>query len=115
LCDETSAGRRCVEEALEAVAAVVAEHPRLLVLADEIYEHIIYAPATHTSFAALPGMRERTLTGGVCHSLPDVRLVTWNTPSVNQSVSQCIPYALLGLHSLPNVRLVTWTTLAVIK
>lgn len=31
-------------------------------LSDEIYEHIIYAPATHTSFASLPGMWERTLT-----------------------------------------------------
>lgn len=41
---------------------MVAEHPRLLVLSDEIYEHIIYPPAKHHAFAALPGMRERTLT-----------------------------------------------------
>ncbi|KAL5992299.1 hypothetical protein ACLOJK_013215 [Asimina triloba] len=47
---------------LEEIAAVVARHPRLLVLSDEIYEHIIYAPAKHTSFASLPGMWERTLT-----------------------------------------------------
>jgi len=47
---------------LEEIAQIVARHPRLLVLSDEIYEHIIYAPATHTSFAALPGMWERTLT-----------------------------------------------------
>ncbi|XP_058179519.1 bifunctional aspartate aminotransferase and glutamate/aspartate-prephenate aminotransferase-like isoform X2 [Rhododendron vialii] len=47
---------------LEQIAQVVAKHPRLLVLSDEIYEHIIYAPATHTSFASLPGMWERTLT-----------------------------------------------------
>lgn len=32
------------------------------VLSDEIYEHIIYPPAKHTSFASLPGMWERTLT-----------------------------------------------------
>ncbi|KAL1364869.1 hypothetical protein AAHE18_03G247800 [Arachis hypogaea] len=32
------------------------------ILSDEIYEHIIYAPATHTSFASLPGMWDRTLT-----------------------------------------------------
>ena len=49
-------------EALEAIADVVRTHPRLLVLADEIYEHITYAPATHVSFAGLPGMMERTLT-----------------------------------------------------
>ena len=40
----------------------MADHPRLLVLSDEIYEHIIYAPAEHHSFAALPGMYDRTLT-----------------------------------------------------
>nr|KJB79025.1 hypothetical protein B456_013G030300 [Gossypium raimondii] len=47
---------------LEKIAEIVAKHPRLLVLSDEIYEHIIYAPAAHTSFASLPGMWERTLT-----------------------------------------------------
>ncbi|KAF6175729.1 hypothetical protein GIB67_022731 [Kingdonia uniflora] len=47
---------------LEEIADIVAKYPRLLVLSDEIYEHIIYAPATHTSFASLPGMWERTLT-----------------------------------------------------
>ncbi|KAK0608724.1 hypothetical protein LWI29_035079 [Acer saccharum] len=50
------------KELLEQIAKIVAKHPRLLVLSDEIYEHIIYAPATHTSFASLPGMWERTLT-----------------------------------------------------
>lgn len=47
---------------LEQIAEIVARHPRLLVISDEIYEHIIYAPASHTSFASLPGMWERTLT-----------------------------------------------------
>lgn len=47
---------------LQALAAVVARHPRLLVLSDEIYECIVYPPAQHHSFAALPGMWERTLT-----------------------------------------------------
>ncbi|XP_052196337.1 bifunctional aspartate aminotransferase and glutamate/aspartate-prephenate aminotransferase-like isoform X2 [Diospyros lotus] len=47
---------------LEEIAQIVAKHPRLLVLSDEVYEHIIFAPATHTSFASLPGMWERTLT-----------------------------------------------------
>jgi len=50
------------KERLEAIAKIVAQHPRLLVISDEIYEHIIYAPAEHHSFAALPGMWERTLT-----------------------------------------------------
>ncbi|XP_047327838.1 bifunctional aspartate aminotransferase and glutamate/aspartate-prephenate aminotransferase [Impatiens glandulifera] len=50
------------KQLLEEIAAIVKKHPRLLVLSDEIYEHIIYSPATHTSFASLPGMWERTLT-----------------------------------------------------
>ncbi|EPS71875.1 prephenate aminotransferase, partial [Genlisea aurea] len=47
---------------LEQIAEIVGKHPKLLVLSDEIYEHIIYSPATHTSFASLPGMWDRTLT-----------------------------------------------------
>ncbi|XP_078441220.1 aspartate aminotransferase [Wolffia australiana] len=50
------------KELLQQIAEVVKRFPRLLVLSDEIYEHIIYAPAKHTSFASLPGMWERTLT-----------------------------------------------------
>ncbi len=37
------------------------EHAHVLVLADEIYSEITY-DVQHVSFAALPGMFERTLT-----------------------------------------------------
>ena len=47
---------------LEAIAEVIREHPRLLVISDEIYEYIVYKPAQHHSIGALPGMWERTLT-----------------------------------------------------
>jgi aspartate/glutamate/aspartate-prephenate aminotransferase len=57
-----STGAVYPKETLEAIAAVVAQHPRLLVLSDEIYESITYAPAEHISFAGLPGMWDRTLT-----------------------------------------------------
>ena len=33
----------------------------LLVLTDEVYEHLVFAGAEHVSLATLPGMRERTL------------------------------------------------------
>jgi N-succinyldiaminopimelate aminotransferase len=33
----------------------------LLVLTDEVYEHLVFEGAEHVSMAALPGMRERTL------------------------------------------------------
>lgn len=46
---------------MEALADVVRRHPGLYVISDEIYEHIVFT-GTHRSFAALPGMRERTIT-----------------------------------------------------
>ena len=42
---------------------VLREHPRVLVLSDEIYEHIYWADAPFTSFAhACPDLYERTIT-----------------------------------------------------
>ncbi len=32
------------------------------VLTDEVYEHLVFAPAKHLRFSSLPGMRERTVT-----------------------------------------------------
>ncbi|MGZ4621948.1 MAG: pyridoxal phosphate-dependent aminotransferase [Blastococcus sp.] len=54
-------------EELSAVAAVAMES-ELLVLTDEVYEHLVFAGAGagqgHRSIATLPGMRERTLVVG---------------------------------------------------
>ena len=41
--------------------AALAEKYNLIVLSDEIYEKVVYSPATFTSFATLPGMKERTV------------------------------------------------------
>ncbi|MBR4664307.1 MAG: pyridoxal phosphate-dependent aminotransferase, partial [Lentisphaeria bacterium] len=46
------------------VIAELAEKYDAFVLTDEVYEHIVYAPFEHISFASLPGMKERTLTCG---------------------------------------------------
>jgi aspartate aminotransferase len=46
---------------LEAIAAEVLKHPNLLVIADEIYEHINFT-GDQTSIASLPGMFDRTVT-----------------------------------------------------
>ena len=45
---------------LEAIAETVQRFPDLYVLSDEIYSRMIYE-GEHTSIAALPGMRERTI------------------------------------------------------
>ncbi|KAJ2704008.1 arylformamidase [Coemansia spiralis] len=47
---------------LEEIAAVAKRH-NLLVIADEVYEHLTYG-MDHVSIAALPGMWERTITVG---------------------------------------------------
>jgi aminotransferase len=44
--------------------ARVAEARDLLVISDEIYDRLVYAGHKHVCFAALPGMRERTITLG---------------------------------------------------
>ena len=56
---------------LEALAAVLRrpEYAHVLVLADEIYSEITY-DVPHISFAALPGMMERTLTINGGHPRP---------------------------------------------
>lgn len=46
---------------MQDLAAVVARHPDLYVISDEIYEHIVF-DGTHRSFASMPGMMERTIT-----------------------------------------------------
>ena len=46
---------------LEEIAALVRAHPRLMVLADEIYEYILF-DGQMVSFGSLPGMLERTIT-----------------------------------------------------
>lgn len=46
---------------LEAIAALVQLHPKLMVLSDEIYEYILF-DGEMVSFGSLPGMLERTIT-----------------------------------------------------
>ena len=46
---------------LEAVATLARRHD-LVVITDEVYEHLVYDHHEHVPLATLPGMRERTLT-----------------------------------------------------
>ncbi len=46
---------------LETIATLCLERD-VLAVADEVYEHILYDGATHTSIAALPGMAEQAVT-----------------------------------------------------
>jgi aspartate aminotransferase len=48
------------KQALEAMATVLARHPHVFVIADEIYEYINFAGG-HTSIGALPGIQDRVI------------------------------------------------------
>ena len=54
-------GKVFSSDELEIIAGF-AERYDLFVFTDEIYEHFVYGNNAHRSFAALPGMRERTIT-----------------------------------------------------
>ena len=58
-CNPTGAVWSKIE--LEAIAAIVRAHPRMMVLSDEIYEYIMFE-GEMASIGALPGMRERVIT-----------------------------------------------------
>jgi N-succinyldiaminopimelate aminotransferase len=54
-------GKVFTREELNAVAEIAIERD-LIVVTDEVYEHLVFDGATHIPLATLPGMAERTLT-----------------------------------------------------
>ncbi len=67
-------------EELQVIADVAAKHD-LIVLSDEVYEHLVFDGREHISVASLPGMAERTITvgsGGKCFSFTGWK-VGWAT------------------------------------
>ena len=65
-------GKVFTRDELELMAGLAKKYD-VYVITDEVYEHIVYAPHTHTYFAALPGMWERTIS---CSSLSKTYSVT---------------------------------------
>jgi N-succinyldiaminopimelate aminotransferase len=53
-------GRVFTHDEVQLIADLALEHD-LLVLTDEVYEHLVFDGAEHVALAAFPGMRERTL------------------------------------------------------
>ena len=80
--------------------AELAEKYDAFVLTDEVYEHIVYAPFKHISFASLPGMKERTLT---CGSLSKTYSITgWrlgyviSSPEIIENVRKVHDFLTVG-------------------
>ncbi|MDZ4289471.1 MAG: aminotransferase class I/II-fold pyridoxal phosphate-dependent enzyme [Prosthecobacter sp.] len=64
ICNPSNpSGKVFTREELLFIASLTEEFDAF-VLMDEVYEHIVYAPHVHTTFATLPGMWDRTLTCG---------------------------------------------------
>ncbi|MCR5217903.1 pyridoxal phosphate-dependent aminotransferase [Treponema sp.] len=55
------------------IIADLAKKYDAFVITDEVYEHILYKPNVHTYMAALPGMKDRTIT---CNSLSKTYSIT---------------------------------------
>ena len=53
-------GRVFTMEEMQCIADLAIEHD-LVVVTDEVYEHLVFDGAQHIAMASLPGMRERTL------------------------------------------------------
>lgn len=73
LCNPSNpTGKVYTRAELQLIADLATEHDAF-VITDEVYEHILYAPAAHTYIASLPGMFERTLS---CSSLSKTYAIT---------------------------------------
>ncbi|MCC8138095.1 MAG: aminotransferase class I/II-fold pyridoxal phosphate-dependent enzyme [Clostridiales bacterium] len=73
LCNPSNpSGKVFTREELLIIAELAIRYD-IYVITDEVYEHILYKPNTHTYMAALPGMRERTI---ICSSLSKTYSIT---------------------------------------
>ncbi|MCD7842743.1 MAG: aminotransferase class I/II-fold pyridoxal phosphate-dependent enzyme [Lachnospiraceae bacterium] len=73
LCNPSNpSGKVFTREELQIIAELAIRYD-IYVITDEVYEHILYKPNTHTYMAALPGMRERTI---ICSSLSKTYSIT---------------------------------------
>jgi len=80
LCNPANpSGKVFTRGELELIARLAQEFDSF-VITDEVYEHIVYAPHTHTYMASLPGMFERTIS---CSSLSKTYSITgWRLGTV---------------------------------
>lgn len=73
LCNPSNpSGRVFTKEELQVIAELAIKYD-IIVITDEVYEHIVFEPHKHTYIAALPGMWERTI---CCSSLSKTYSIT---------------------------------------
>jgi N-succinyldiaminopimelate aminotransferase len=105
-------GTVLTREELQVIADLCVEHD-LIVIADEVYEHLTYDGAVHVPIATLPGMRDRTVLissagksfsvtgwkiGWICAPAPLVRAVNtvkqFLTYTHSPAMQEAVAYAL---------------------
>ena len=73
LCNPSNpCGKAFTRDELTVIADLAKKYDAYIIT-DEVYEHIVYAPHTHTYIASLPGMFERTIS---CSSLSKTYSIT---------------------------------------
>lgn len=73
LCNPSNpSGRVFTKDELQTIADLAVKYD-VIIITDEVYEHIIFEPHKHTYIAALPGMWERTI---CCSSLSKTYSIT---------------------------------------
>lgn len=73
LCNPSNpSGRVFTKDELQTIADLAIKYD-IIIITDEVYEHIIFEPHKHTYIAALPGMWERTI---CCSSLSKTYSIT---------------------------------------
>ena len=80
LCNPSNpSGRVFTKDELQTIADLAIKYD-VIIITDEVYEHIIFEPHKHTYIAALPGMWERTI---CCSSLSKTYSITgWRLGSI---------------------------------
>ena len=92
-------GKVFTKEELTVIADLAKKYDAF-VITDEVYEHILYAPNVHTYMAALPGMKERTIT---CNSLSKTYSITgWRlgytfaNPEISERIKKVHDFLTVG-------------------
>lgn len=100
LCNPSNpCGKVFTYEELTVIAELAVKYD-IYVITDEVYEHIIYKPFSHTCIAMLPGMRERTI---ICNSLSKTYSITgWRlgfvmaSPEITERVKKVHDFLTVG-------------------
>ena len=100
LCNPSNpSGKVFTGEELRIIADLAIKYDAF-VITDEVYEHIVYAPHEHIYMAALPGMRERTIS---CSSLSKTYSITgWRlgytiaTPEITERIKKVHDFLTVG-------------------